>query len=144
MSDNNFSLNGSNFKVGKLSAMKQYHLVRRMGPILSDLIPALKSIGPLKPDEALSEVEKLEKFAPIASAVLSGLSKLSDEDADKVLYGLLSAIEIQVQPIGNWAKVATESVLMFQNLELPTLLQLAGRAFAFNLSGFFQGLPSKE
>ncbi len=71
---------------------------------------------------------------------MTGLSKLSDADAEFVLYGLLAAAEVQ-QQAGNWAQVSTGSMLMIQDLELPMLLQIAGRAFMFNLSGFFSALP---
>lgn len=124
--------------MNKIDAFKQFHIVRRIGPILGDLLPALGSVK--KDMDGLSESEKMDQFAKIASPIMMGLSKLSDADSDKVLYGLLSSVEMQ-QSSGNWARVATDSMLMFSDLELPILLQCAGRAFMYNLSGFFAALP---
>lgn len=137
---NEFSIGGRNFKLRKINALKQFHIARRIAPILADVLPALGDIQRVAKLEGLSESERLDEFAKIAAPFMVGISKLSDVDADKVLYGLLSSVEMQ-QAAGNWANVSTDTMLMIQDLELPQLLQIAGRAFAYNLSGFFTALP---
>lgn len=141
--DQKFEVGGRKYSLCKLDPFKQLHIVRRVGPILSDLLPAMKGATKVKTAddiEKMSETEKLEAIGQFAGPVMTGLSKLSDADADHVLLGLLASVEMQ-QSGGNWAKVAANGMLMVQDLELPILLQLAGRAFMFNLSGFFAVLP---
>ena len=138
MSDRDFSIGGRQFKLNKIDAFKQFHIVRRIGPILSDLLPALKDAKGSA--DKMSEDAKLDALAKIATPVMSGLSRLSDADSELVLYGLLASVEMQ-QDSGNWARVCNGTMLMMQDLELPVLLQIAGRAFIFNLSSFFAGLP---
>ena len=58
-----------------------------------------------------------------------------------MLLGLLSSVEVKQMPAGNWARIAREDMIMMQDLELPVLLQAAGRAFAYNLAGFFAIAP---
>ena len=140
MSDRDFEIGSKKFKLCKIDAFKQFHIVRRIGPLLADLLPAMKDAQKLKSLDSLSESDKLDQLAKFAAPIMLGLSKLSDQDADLVLFGLLSSVEVQ-QPGGNWAKVSTQTMLMMQDLELPILLQIAGRAFMFNLAGFFAGLP---
>lgn len=138
-----FDIGGRKFKLGKIDAFKQFHIVRRVGPILADMLPALKDIAKAAkggPDE--SEEMKLDQISKFVGPIMEGLSRLSDADADKVLFGLLSAVEVQ-HGGGSWAKVSNGTMLMMQDLELPVLLQLAGRAFMFNLSGFFAALPKQ-
>ncbi len=137
--DRGFEFGGKKFQLSKIDAFKQFHIVRRVGPILSDLLPAMKDAKKLTA-ENLSEEEKFEGLAKLATPIMSGLSKLSDADAELVLFGLLQAVEMQ-QPAGNWMRVSTGSLLMVQDLELPALLQLAGRSFMYNLSNFFGALP---
>jgi cytochrome c551/c552 len=137
--EKNFELGGRKFQLSKLDAFKQYHIVRRVGPILSDLLPAMSKAK--ADDSKLSQEEKLENIANFLTPIMNGLSKLSDGDAEFVLLGLLQAVEVKQEPLGNWGKVAVNSMLMMQDLELPILLQLAGRAFFYNLSGFFAALP---
>lgn len=137
-----FEIQGRKFKLGRLDAMKQFHIVRRMGPILSDLLPAMKDIAGSKNFEAQGEEQKLETIAKFVAPISTGLSKLTDDDANLVLYGLLSSVEVQ-QSAGNWAWVATPKMIMIQDLELPVLIQLAGRAFMHNLSSFFSASQAK-
>lgn len=139
--NNAFEINGRQFKLGKINAFKQFHIVRRVGPILADMIPALGTVQKISKDGSLSESEKFDEFAKIAAPFMTGISKLSDADSEYVLYGLLESVEIQQEQHGNWAPIAKGSMLMMQDLELPLLLQIAGRAFAFNLAGFFSALP---
>lgn len=139
MNERDFQIGERKFKLNKIDAFKQFHIVRRLGPILGDLIPVaakMKSMNTDKPQD-----EQLEELAKLVTPIMNGLSKLSDEDANKVLLGLCSAVEMQQMPVGNWARVATDGGLMFQDLELPVLIQIAGRAFMFNLSGFFAIAP---
>lgn len=137
MSERDFETDGKKFKLNKIDAIRQFHIVRRIGPILSELAPALKGMaGVRKSFEAMSEEEKFDQIATMMSPIMMGLSKLSDTDADRVLYGLLNSVEMQ-QAQGNWARVSTDSSLLLQDLELPLLMQVAGRAFMYNLAGFF-------
>lgn len=140
--DRDFEIGNRKFKLCKLEAFKQFHVVRRLTPILSDLLPGIGSFQKLKGYELLSEDQKLDQVAKFAGPVFTGLAKLSDTDADFVLYGLLSAVEMQ-QTTGNWAKVSTGSMLMIQDMDLAVLIQLAGRSFMYNLSGFFAALPQQ-
>lgn len=134
-----FSIGGKNFQLSKIDAVKQFHIVRRIGPILAKMLPAITSLQKSKTADDSKNEEMLVAFA---GPVMEGLSTLSDSDADAVLFGLLQAVEVQ-QSAGNWAKVCSGSILMIQDIELPILLQLAGRALMFNLSGFFAALPQK-
>lgn len=143
MSDRDFEINGKHFKLCKIDAFKQFHIVRRFGPVLSELLPVLKDAQKhLKNIQSISEDEKLDQVAKIAGPFITGISKLSDQDADFVLLGLLASVEVQ-QAQGNWAKLAQGSMMMIQDMELPLMLQVAGRAFMYNLSGFFSVLPQK-
>jgi hypothetical protein len=143
MSDRVFSIGDKEFQLSKINAFKQFHIVRRVAPILADLLPAMKSVQKVSDSKALTEDQKLDQFAEIAAPLMNGLSKLSDADSELVLYGLLNAVEVK-QTSGNWARVASGSSLMIQDMELPMLLQIAGRAFMYNLAGFFAGLPKSS
>jgi hypothetical protein len=141
--DRDFELGGRKFKLYKIDTFKQFHIIRRIGPILSDLLPMMKEAAKqgIADVDKMSTDEKLENIARFASPVMNGLSKLSDADAEMVLFGLLASVEVQQMPVGNWARVATPSMLMMQDLELPQLLNIASHAFMFNLSGFLGALP---
>ncbi len=138
--DNAFEIGSSKFQLGKINAFKQFHIVRRMAPILAELAPAIGEMSKASKLTSGTEVERFNEIAKFAAPLMNGLAKLSDEDANRILFGLLSSVEIQGVG-GIWSKVANDTTLLFENLELPVLLQVAGRAFAYNMTGFFAALP---
>jgi hypothetical protein len=140
MTDRDFEIGSIKFKLGKINAIKQFQIARRVAPILSEMLPMLDPIAKSMNDQSLSESEKFGKGVVLAKPVLEGFSKLSDKDSEYVLFTLLSSVEMQ-QSSGNWAKLANESMILFQDLELSVLMNAAGRAFFHNLTGFFAALP---
>jgi hypothetical protein len=145
--DTNFSLGGREFRLSKLDPFKQFHVVRRVGPVLGDVIPAVvetlkgANVKAIADVESLSEDTKMEVVGKFASPVITGFSKLNDEDSEYVLLTLLSVVEVK-QSTG-WAKISNGSIMMINDFEMAQMLSIAGRAFMFNLSGFFAGLPQK-
>jgi len=140
MSERDFSIGERNFKLNKVDAFKQFHIVRRLGPVIGEIIPVAQKLHRLQKDN-LSEAEMYDQISQLAGPIFAGMAKLSDDDANRVLLGLCSAVEMQQMPKGNWARVATDAGLMFQDLDLVMLMQIAGRAFAYNLGNFSAALP---
>lgn len=145
--ENEFNSGGRKFKIGKINVIKQFHVARKITPLLGSALPAMKEIAGLEKDgglETLSESEKLEKIAKVMTPFVKGIGELPDDEAEKVLIGLLSSVEVWQQDYKCWAKIANDKVIVMQDLNLPTLLQVAGRAFMFNLSGFFPAPQSQS
>lgn len=141
--DNSFEIGPQKFKMRKVDALAQFHIVRRIGPLLSEVLPALGSIKTAK-TEGQTEKETFEEFSKILSPIFTGLSKLSDEDANFVLFRLLGCVEVYQDQFNSWATIATPQGIKMQDIELPVLMQAAGRALMFNLSGFLALSPRKS
>lgn len=138
MGDKDFEISGKHFKLSKISALKQFQIVRRVAPILGEMVPLMKDVA-ISKDQ--SEDQKLDSVAKMLSPMLMGLGKMKDEDADKLLVLLLQSVEIKQEATNSWARLANDQVIMFEDLGLPILLQCAGRAFVYNLGDFFAILP---
>jgi len=135
-----FEFKGQKFKLSKIDAFKQFHVIRKLGPILGSILPSFKDFKALessKKHSALSESDKFDKIAKIAQPFLKGMSELSKEDSEMVLLGLLSAAEVYQPEHKLWARVAKDDVMLMQNLNLPTMFMVAYQAMMFNLSNFF-------
>lgn len=130
MTERDFEIDGRKFKLNKLDPFKQAHILRRLSPIMAELMPLANRLA------NNPNADQWEGLVPI----IQGLSKLSDQDFDRVFIGLLQAVEMQ-QTHGNWARIVSDSQLNFQDLELPLLLKLSGRAFGYNLKGFLAKSP---
>jgi hypothetical protein len=137
MSERDFTINGMNFKLNKIDVFKQFHIARRLSPIMGEIMAIAPKVKSLKED--MDEKEKFDAIAQLAKPIMDGFSKLSDADANLVLLGLCSAVEIQ--QTNNWARISNGEVLQFNMLELPVLLQVAARSFMYNVSGFFSIAP---
>lgn len=121
-----FELEGRTYRANKIDARAQFHIVRRLAPVLGEIVPALQGKG------------GLDALPPLANAV----AKLTDSDADYVIFGLLKAVvRKQDQGLG-WGPVATGEQLMYDDITMPLMLKLAWQSFSFNMSGFFAALPS--
>lgn len=141
MNERDFEIGNRVFRLSKIDTFKQFHIVRRLGPILGELIPAAQKLIKATDKKDQTEQEKLEAIGHLITPIMNGLSKLSDADSDFVLIGLLSSVEVQQMPAKNWARIAINGNLMIEDLELPTMLQVAGKAIGYNLASFFAIAP---
>ena len=120
-----FQVAGQDYRAGKIDARAQFHIVRRLAPVLSEAAPAAQNGG-------------LEALPALAKA----LAAMTDENADYVLFGLLRAVE-RKEPQGmGWSAVASGNALMYQDIGMPEMMQLAWHALKHNLGDFFRALPS--
>lgn len=137
-------VNNQTYKFGKLPALAQFHIVRRLAPVIGDLLPSLtkvaknyKNAEEMK-EAQLSEEEMLVMFTPVVNAI----SKLSDSDANYVIFELLKNVTRKVTSSGGWAKITTGETLMYEDIDMPTMLRLCGHSLAENLGGFISALPA--
>ncbi len=121
-------ISGQTYRVGKIDARTQFHIVRRLAPIFGELAPALRG-GAGDPLTTLP-------------AITAAFAKLSDEDMDYCLFGLLRVV-VRQQPNGlGWGPVSTGTILAYDDITLPIMLQIAWASLSENLSSFFAALPS--
>lgn len=116
-----FELNGVEYRVSNLDARRQFHIMRRLSPMLAELATAVNV-----------KSESLDALQPLANA----LAGMSDSDADYCLFGLLACV--QKRQGKTWSKICVDNQLMFADMTMPVMLQLAVKAFQFNFGDFFQ------
>lgn len=139
--DRDFQAGGRQFKLNKIDAIRQWHIVRRIGPLIAELMPQLSTLAKMNQD--LPEEQKFAKIVEAITPFMAGLSSLSDDKADYVLFRLLGSVEVLQSEFNKWTRVSTDAGILMQDLELPILLQAAGRALFYNLGSFLDLLPRK-
>jgi hypothetical protein len=115
-----FSIDGIEYKAGKIDARKQFHIVRRLAPVMS----AAAGGG--------------DMLAMLAGAI----SKLSDDDADYVLFGLLDVVTRKQENGLGYAKISTGKALMFDDISMGAMLKIAAESFKENMQDFFTVIRS--
>lgn len=117
-------INGNTYRIGKLDARTQFHVARRLAPLLAGIGKTLNQ--PKNKDDLFST------FGPLADA----LSRMSDEDTDYVLDKCLSVTQRaqgnQFAPV-----MASNGRMMFDDIDLPAMMQLAVAVIRENIGGFF-------
>jgi hypothetical protein len=122
-----FELYGQLYRADKIDALSQFHIVRRLAPIMGKVAPLFNGGG----GDSLGVLE------PLADAI----GALSDEDSNHVLFGLLKAIKRKDQNGLGWSPVSNGASLMYEDINMSQMLQLAFHAFKVNFSDFFPVLP---
>jgi hypothetical protein len=114
---------GHKYRIGRIDARKQFHVARRLAPLLAGMGGlANKSAG----------------FAAVLAPITEALSSMSDEDVDYVLDACLGVCQ-RLQQDGRPAPVMTRSGLMFEDIDMGQMIQLAVKVIQENLGGFFPG-----
>lgn len=134
------NLKNIEYRFDKMSARKQFHVVRRLTPVLVDLAPILKG---LKPGSAeLQEEDKAAIALKFIEPLGKALSNLKDEDADFILDNLLDTVSRSAgQGIG-YTPIRVNGVMMFQDLEMFDELTLAFYAIKANFANFIPAIRS--
>jgi hypothetical protein len=122
---------GRDYTVGRLSAMQQFHVVRRLAAVLAGVDNAQELHATLR-----AGAEGLD----LLPALARGVAALDDAQAEFVVLTCLGVVQRQ-QAGGGWAGVVAGGRLMFEDMDLPAMLTLVGHVLAENLGGFFAALP---
>lgn len=128
-------LRGHVYRLGRLNAFQQLHVSRKVGPLIPALIPAFLAIG----REGV-KLEALESLAPMIQPFTDAFASMADADVEYVASVCLSVV--QRQQGSTWAPVwsVQGKCLMFDDLDLGSVLPLVVRVITENLGPFISGL----
>lgn len=134
-----FEINGNQYRIGKLSAFNQFHVSRKIAPILPTLIPVFVKLskgGGLSGD--------LSGFAEVLEPFTEGIAAMSDEASEYVLNTCLSIV--QRNNDGAWRPVWSQQhkACMFEDIDLSVMINLAIRVIRDSLEPFIRGLVTGQ
>lgn len=113
-------LNGHTYKIEKINAIESFHIGRRLMGLLA---PLTKANGNHE------------------EAFVKSIGSLSDEDTNYILFGLLKSV-YRKEPKGlGLHPVMVDGSLMYNDIDMKTMLQLAGESYKLNLADFSDALP---
>lgn len=125
-----FELNEKTFKINDIPTETQFHLLRKLAPVIEPLMKAAKK-------EGSDEMEIVSGLADI-------ISEMEDSRADFCLYTLLDAISIKEDKGIAWSRIVApcKTRLAYSNINVLEMMTLAYRSFIHNFKDCFQSLPS--
>ncbi|TDT01686.1 Bacteriophage protein [Erwinia rhapontici] len=138
-----FSINGVEYRAVKLDVFAQLKVCRKLLPLLSSVVADLSELrgaaGNLSADSAALNNAINTVLPKIADVV----ADMPDESVDAILHPCLSVVS-RKSAAGNWTPVFTQGLLMFDDIDLFTMLNIAGRVVADNLGNFLPAPPTSE
>jgi hypothetical protein len=115
----------------QLSAMKQLHIARKLAPVLAGLAPA----------GAGAKLALETALMAVLPNLAEKLASMKDEDAEFVVLNLLSACSRRENGGGLASLVGASGGLMFQDIGMKEMIQIAVESGKHNFSDFFSALP---
>ena len=132
-----FEIKGVKYRTAKLGVFEQLKVSRKLMPILVGVMSDFSSVRSLF---ASNDIEGLVSI--ILPKIAKAASDLSDEDCNAIIYPCLSVVSRHQQK--SWVQVFSQGELMFDDITLPTTLQLVARVVGDSLGNFLQELPALE
>jgi hypothetical protein len=120
-----FEVAGKTFRTGTLTAKEQFHIGRRVMPLMNPILTSLKSGG-------------AKDFTDIIAAVSDDLAKIPDDALDYVIDACLASV--QIKQGDSWAKVMVNGRLMFHDIDLSQMLQIMWAVLEETFRPFMKGL----
>lgn len=126
-----FVVNSARYRAGRIPAMQQFHISRRLAGLLEGLEDILGLIPAIKGGGAVDDAALLKLAGPLGKA----LAALPDEDAEYVINTCLNEAERRADS-GTWHKVRNAGTLQYQ-LSLAEMMQVVFRVLEYNFANFF-------
>lgn len=132
------TINGHNYDIGKLNAKQQFHVVRRLSPLLSKATDMLQAAQKLSATATPTDEESLQ----VLGAAGEALAALPEQDVDYIIGACLSLARRQSQGGTGWCPLTTAGGdLMFNDMPMPEMMQLVFAVLRESLGDFFNALP---
>jgi hypothetical protein len=146
-------IGGASYRIGAPDVFAQFHIARRLAPVMAALAGAFSAFEAGSAEKAEGEAEVASLIAEAArpgagvfaalEPLANALSQMSDADADYVVKTCLKSCQrANGKDLGYVNVVAPNGRMMFEDIDMPTMLRLVWAVIEGNLTGFFGGSPS--
>jgi hypothetical protein len=141
--DDEFDINGVVYSVGSMPVMKQFHVLRRLAPLITRIPDIIKRMDAQRPPatpesgsegsaDALSVAMDQFDMATIVQPIVDGISEMSDKDSEFVISTCLLTVRRKItnEATGTrghgWAPVWNRQAdaPQYQDMDLTIILQL--------------------
>lgn len=143
---------GHKYSLGKLPAMQEFHVLRRLSGLLTGLLGMVDLGTPAKEVLADKKTPNEDKIKTLVESLgtkdLGGmlepltreLSSMDDADAEYIIQTCLSVVKREQSP-GQWASVMANGQFMFEDMDMVVMLTLTAKVVMGNMQSFFPVRP---
>lgn len=158
-------INGIEYTIGRLNAVDQFHVSRKIAPIVPKLMPIIaevakgdlsKTIAAIEAQKALKDHEEtdnheeaaeqndieadlsdLEPLAEAFSPLMDVFAQMPEEDVNYIIFKCLGVVK------RGGSVVCRNNTIMFDDIDMTQLLPLVIATIRINLGNFIRGLLMK-
>jgi hypothetical protein len=125
-------ISGQTYRINRLDAMKQFHIARKVLPVVAGLAQVAIALFKEEKRVDLNKEDIISSIGPITEA----LSSMPDKDFEDVVMRCMASV--QRQSGSGWADMTAKDgrSLMFQDIQGPELFRLTAEVIKENLGGF--------
>ena len=144
------TISGKNYTIGRLNALDQLHVSRKIAPIIPSLIPIISEVakgGLSKVIESMEsgddveleniDLKELDGLSGALSPLMEVIAGMSEGDTNLVIHKCLSVV------IRDGAVLCRGESIMFDDLDMMQILPLVVAVIRKNLGNFIQDLLIK-
>ncbi|MDN5621587.1 MAG: hypothetical protein L0G96_00520 [Acinetobacter sp.] len=144
------TISGKNYTIGRLNALDQLHVSRKIAPIIPSLIPIISEVakgGLSKVIESMElgddveleniDLKELDGLSSALSPLMDVIAGMSEADTNLVIHKCLSVV------IRDGAVLCRGESIMFDDLDMMQILPLVVAVIRKNLGNFIQDLLMK-
>lgn len=142
-------IDNHNYTIGRLNALDQLHISRKIAPIVPNLIPIISEVakgGLAKAIEAIDansenldgvDISNLDGLSTALAPLMNAIAAMSEDDTNYVIHKTLSVVHRE------GAILCRGESIMFDDLDMMQILPLVIAVIRHNLGNFIQGLLMK-
>lgn len=137
-----FSVNGQNYRSARIDAMRQFHLSRKLAPIIPTLIPVFLQLAEAAKTSGKPLSSDMSSLSGLLEPFAEGIASMSDEHAEYILGTCMSVV--QRQQGAAWMSVwnSGQKVCMFDDIDAGAMIQIGFQVIRESLGPFISGLLS--
>lgn len=133
-----FTHDGHTYLIGTVDAIEQFHLFRRLTPLVSAMgLEMFKLLTGGKDTSTMSKTDWIVVAAPI----LGEMAKMPQDDVNYLIAGTLRVVRIKEGSVVAPVYHQESNTLMRQDLGMPTMLRLMVEVLRHNMADFFPMPP---
>lgn len=128
-----FEFGGDAYRIGVINAEEQFHIFRRLAPMVATMgVEMLRLLSNKQDTAAMSKTDWMLAVAPL----IGEMARMPQEDVDYVIKHSLKVVRRRDGDM--WAPLLNAAgAFMYQNLSMPAMLRLIFEVLRHNLDDFF-------
>lgn len=154
MQNATIEINGNTYRINRLPAMTQFHVLRKLAPVLPTIAPVISTVAMVAPsgERIASEAEndkapsalmgEIELLAMACRPLADALADLPDNSAEYVIDAAMSCVLRKDGKGFSSAWEPSSHQPMYDDIDTLAILALTWHSLKFSLSPFWKGIAT--